>query len=230
MPFSTSKQFFSAFIYLSKYVICFPTQWSHTVAAGPGVHPSMCTEGPSERHPLQRQQKSFHKPKPDPTSYCLITPSQFTPPLSPNMGEPAIWPKVRGLLQPASKNISEREGNPGPDQLLPQISMKKHGKWKHIPMTNNRSDYNQLFFLVFSLQASWLDKLSRYHKQWLLQSWKTFKLMKENHFSVMTVLLRYKSAIFIEFLCKTHSHSRFKCPCLPSCQQQKKAMFNYLSA
>lgn len=96
------------------------------MAAGPGVHPSMYTKGPSARHPLQLQQSSFHKPKPDPPtpSHCLINPSQLTLPLSTNKGEPTMWPEVRGLLQPATKNRPEREGNPGPDQLLLQISMK----------------------------------------------------------------------------------------------------------
>lgn len=118
-----------------KYAICLAstTQGAHTVAAGPGVHPSMYTEGPSARHPLQLQQSSFHNPKPDThpppsPSHCLITPSQLTPPPSPNKGEPTMWPKVRGLLQPANKNRPEREGNPGPDQLLLQINMKKHRK------------------------------------------------------------------------------------------------------
>lgn len=79
-------------------------------------------------------------------------------------------PRSGGLLQPANKNRPEREGNPGPDQLLLQISMKKHRKRKHIPTTNNPSDYHRLFFLLFSLQASRLGKLGRYHKRWLLQS------------------------------------------------------------
>lgn len=50
-----------------KYTIClaFTAQWAHTVAAGPGVHASMYTEGPSARYPLQLQQSSFHKPKPE---------------------------------------------------------------------------------------------------------------------------------------------------------------------
>lgn len=116
-----------------KYAICLAsaTQWAHTVAAGPGVHPSMYTEGPSARHPLQLQQSSFHKPKPDPPpstflpphSCCLITPSQLTPPPSTNKGEPTMWPKVRGLLQPAKKN---REG--GKPWPRPAAAPNKHEK------------------------------------------------------------------------------------------------------
>ncbi len=75
-----------------KHAICLAstTQGAHTVAAGPGVHPSMYTEGPSARHPLQLQQSSFHNPKPDPhppsPSHCLITPSQLTPPRKSKQG------------------------------------------------------------------------------------------------------------------------------------------------
>lgn len=130
----------------SKYTICFTPQWAHTVAAGPWVHPSMYTDSPLERNPLERQQKSFHKPKTAPPTHTH-TPLPYNS-ITVLTTTESKHGGACNTARAASTNISKREGNPGPDQLLLQKSMKKH----------------QLFFLVFSifLRASWLDKLSRY--------------------------------------------------------------------
>ena len=94
--------------------------------------------------------------------------------------------------------------------------MKKQRKSKHIPTTNNPSDYNRLLFRLFSLQASRLDKLGRYHKRRLK---KTLKLMKAEHFAGTLYLSG--------FPCSTCSHQRFefRCPRFPSCKHKKKKMF-----
>lgn len=101
--------------------------------------------------------------------------------------------------------------------------MKKQRKSKHIPTTNNPSDYNRLFFRLFSLQASRLDKLGRYHKRRLK---KTLKLMKAEHFAGTLYLSG--------FPCSTCSHQRFefRCPRFPSCKHKKKkcSAFDYAAA
>lgn len=147
------------------------TQAAHTVAAGPGVHPS--------RVPQRGAHFSLHRA-------AFISQNQTSPPPPYNpipahttskAKQGGSLPRSRGLLRPANENRPEREGNPGLDQLLLQISIKKH-KMKHIPVTNNHPDFNLLLFL---LQASRLDKRGRYHKRW---SPKTLELMKEAHFTL----------------------------------------------
>lgn len=174
----------------------------------------MYTKGPSARHPLQLQQSSFHKPKPDPPtpSHCLINPSQLTLPLSTNKGEPTMWPEVRGLLQPATKNRPEREGNPGPDQLLLQISMKN-------------TDNSFLRQTIRPIIIGWINVIG-------IRKSDSKNLNERGTLCRDTTPVRYTVAILIGFSCSAYSHPRFeaRCPCVPPWQQEKMSMFDYVDA